>query len=115
MNQFNIHDFINSHSWTITSTYIDDCPHEYLLMNRLPEKEHPLFPKVARFIRKKGFIAEHGSTGPNSYYIAGDYFYWTLDKDPARTDLINRAKQKDYEFVKEGDKVIIRRRKEQKK
>ena len=104
-------DFINRHTWTFAKTYAAFCPHEYLVMNRQPTEEWPLFPEIAKLIREEGFTAEYGKLGPNRYYIVDDYYYWTLDKNAEDTDLINRAKLTDFEFVQEGDRLIVRRRK----
>ncbi len=103
-------DFINRHDWTFAKTYAALCPHEYVVMKRLPLLEHHLFPQIARFIRDKGFVAEYGRLGPNWYYIVDDYYYWTMDKNVDDTDLINRAKLSDFEFVKMGERLIARRK-----
>ncbi len=107
-------DFIDRHEWTFAKTYAAFCPHEYVVMKKLPEEEWPLFPEIAQFIRDRGFTAEYGRLVPNRYYVVDDYYYWTMDKHVEDTDLINRAKLSDYEFVKNADGVarIIRRRKD---
>ena len=46
----------------------------------------------------------------NQYYIADEYYYWTMDKNVDDTDLINRAKLSDYEFVKTDERLIVRRK-----
>ena len=68
MNHDIFRDFINRHEWTFAKTYAAFCPHEYLVMKKLPGEEWPLFPEIARFIREKGFVAEYGRLGPNRYY-----------------------------------------------
>ncbi len=107
-------DFINRHDWTFAKTFAAFCPHEYIVMKKLPEEEWPLFPEIARLIRARGFTAEYGRLGPNRYYVVDDYYYWTMHKNVEDTDLINRAKLSDFEFVKDADGVarIIRRRKD---
>ena len=102
--------FILRHEWTFAKTYAAFCPHEYIVMKKLPQEEHPLFPEIAQFIRDKGFVAEYGKQGPNWYYIVDEYYYWTLDKNVEDTDLINRAKLSDFEFVEVGGKLIVRRK-----
>ncbi len=104
-------DFIHRHEWTFAKTYAAFCPHEYLVMNRQPKEEWPLFPEIAKLIREEGFTAEYGKLGPNRYYIVDDYYYWTLDKNPEDTDLINRAKLTDFEFIDTDGRTIVRRRK----
>ncbi len=80
-------------------------------MKKLPGEEWPLFPEIARFIRENGFVAEYGRLGPNWYYIVDDYYFWTLDKNVEDTDLINRAKLSDFEFVNmDGKRVVCRRK-----
>ena len=111
MNHDVFRDFINRHEWTFAKTYAAFCPHEYIVMKKLPGEEWPLFPEIARFIREKGFVAEYGRLGPNWYYIVDDYYYWTLDKNVEDTDLINRAKLSDFEFVEAGGKTVVRKRK----
>ena len=104
-------DFINRHEWTFAKTYAGFCPHEYVVMRKLPEAEWPLFPEIARFIREQGFTAEYGRLGPNRYYVVDDHYYWTLDAKAEDTSLINRAKLSDYEFADlDGRKVIRRKR-----
>lgn len=104
-------DFINHHEWTFAKTYAAFCPHEYIVMKKLPGEEWPLFPEIAQFIREKGFVAEYGRLGPNWYYIVDEYYYWTLDKNVEDTDLINRAKLSDFEFVNmDGKRVVCRRK-----
>ena len=101
--------FILRHEWTFAKTYAAFCPHEYIVMKRLPPEEHPLFPVIARFIREKGFTAEYGHLGPRQYYIVDDYYYWTMDKEVEDTDLINRAKLSDFDFVETDHGTIVRR------
>ena len=66
-------DFINRHEWIFAKTYAAFCPHEYVVMKRLPREEWPLFPLIARLIREEGFAAEYGRLGPNWYYIVDGY------------------------------------------
>ncbi len=105
-------DFINRHEWIFAKTYGAFCPHEYVVMKRLPREEWPLFPLIARLIREEGFTAEYGRLGPNWYYIVDGYYYWTLDPKAEDTDLINRAKLCDFEFVDVDGRKIVRRRKD---
>ena len=84
-------------------------------MRRLPGKEWPLFAKIAQFIRDEGFVAEYGRLGSNWYYIVDEYYYWTMDKNVEDTDLINRAKLSDFEFVDADGKRIVRRKELSKK
>ena len=51
-------DFIHRHEWTFAKTYAAFCPHEYLVMNRQPKEEWPLFPEIAKLIREEGFTGE---------------------------------------------------------
>ena len=111
MNHEALRDFICRHEWTFAKTYASFCPHEYIVMRKLPGEEWPLFPEIARFIRENGFVAEYGSLGPNWYYIVDDYYYWTMDEEIEDTDLINRAKLSDFEFVKVEDGRMVCRRK----
>ena len=48
--------------------------------------------------------------GPNWYYIVDEYYYRTLDPKAEDTDLINRAKLSDFEFMDEDGRKIVRRR-----
>lgn len=111
MEQNAFRDFINRQNWIFAKTYAAFCPHEYVVMKKLPSDEWPLFPEIAQFIRDEGFVAEYGKLGPNWYYIVDDYYYWTLDKNVEDTDLINRASLKDFEFVEIDGKLISRRKK----
>ena len=105
-------DFIQRHEWTFAKTYAAFCPHEYIVMNHQPKEEWPLFPEIARLIREKGFTAEYGKLGPNRYYIVDEYYYWTMDQNVEDTDLINRAKLSDFEFVDVDGRKAVRRRKD---
>ncbi len=104
--------FINHHDWTFAKTYAAFCPHEYIVMKRLPEEEHTLFPEIAQFIRDKGFVAKYGRLEPRSYYIVDDYYYWTMDEKVEDTDLINRAKLTDFDFVETAQGLTVRRHEE---
>ena len=104
-------EFIHRNRWIFAKTYAAFCPHEYVVMKRLPEEEHQLFPEIAQFIRENGFTAEYGKLGPNRYYIVDDYYYWTLDKNAEDTVLINRAKLSDFEFAEKDGKTVVRRKK----
>ena len=44
--------------------------------------------------------------------IVDEYYYWTLDPKVGDTDLINRAKLSDFEFVDVDGRKIVRRRKQ---
>ena len=103
-------DFILNHDWTFAKTYAAFCPHEYIVMKKQPKEEWKFFPEIARFIRESGFTAEYGRLGPNWYYIVDEYYYWTMNEKVEDTDLINRAKLSDYEFVDIGEKTVVRRR-----
>lgn len=111
MDHNSFRDFIYRHEWTFARTYAAFCPHEYIVMKKQPAEEWPLFPEIAQLIRDKGFVAEYGRLGPNWYYIVDDYYYWTLDKYVEDTDLINRAKLSDFEFVDMDGKRIVKRKK----
>ena len=98
--------FINHHDWTFAKTYAAFCPHEYIVMKRLPEEEHTLFPEIAQFIRDKGFVAKYGRLEPRSYYN------WTMDEKVEDTDLINRAKLTDFDCVETAQGLTVRRHEE---
>ena len=115
MDHKSFQDFINRQEWTFAKTYAAFCPHEYVVMRRLPGKEWPLFAQIAQFIRDEGFVAEYGRLGSNWYYIVDEYYYWTMDKNVEDTDLINRAKLSDFEFVDADGKRIVRRKELSKK
>ena len=110
MNHDCFRDFINRHEWIFAKTYAAFCPHEYIIMKKLPEEEWKLFPGIAQFIRDEGFVAQYGRLGPNWYYVVDEYYYWTLDAKVEDTDLINRAKLSDYEFVDMNGRKIVRRK-----
>ena len=110
MNDAEFREFIYRDEWTFAKTYAAFCPHEYIVMKKLPGEEWPLFPEIARLIREKGFVAEYGRLGPNRYYIVDDYYYWTLDPNVENTDLINRAKLSDFEFVEKDGKTVVHRK-----
>ena len=103
-------EFIQRHEWIFAKTYAAFCPHEYIVMNRQTKEEWPLFQEIAKRIREEGFDAEYAKLGPNRYYIVDGYYYWTLDKNPEDTDLINRAKLTDFEFADVDGKKIVRRK-----
>ena len=77
MDHNSFRDFINRHEWIFAKTYATFCPHEYIVMKKLPECEWSLFPEIARFVRKEGFVAEYGRLGPNWYYIVDSFLQFS--------------------------------------
>lgn len=112
MNHDSFREFIIRHEWIFARTYAAFCPHEYIVMKKQSKDEWPLFPEIAQFIRDEGFVAEYGRLGPNRYYIVDEYYYWTLDPKVEDTELINRAKLSDFEFVDVDGRKVVQRRKE---
>ena len=102
--------FIESHSWIFAKTYAAFCPHEYVVKDRLSPEEQKQFEEIVLFIRENGFLAIYGKKEPNQYYIVDDHYYWTMPDTLEATDILNRAKLSDFEFVDTEVGKIVRRR-----
>ncbi len=81
--------FVDSSSWTFAKTYGSTWPHEYLV--RTPENA-----KMILALAKH--IFEHGVAGRfysevRRYHHEGGKVYWSMDKTPEATDLINRCEE----------------------
>ena len=101
--------FILSHTWIFAKTYASFCPHEYVVKGKLPPEEQKLFEEIVLFIREKGFLAIYGKKAPNQYYIIDDNYYWTMPDSLEATDILNRAKLTDYDFIETAQGLIVRK------
>lgn len=90
--------FVNRFDWIFAKTYADTAPHEYIVLKKVGIEYKEEFIKIANFIREKGFKAYYYSR-VGFYYIIDENYYWTMDEKAEDTDLINRAKLKDYELI----------------
>ena len=102
--------FIASNTWIFAKTYASFCPHEYIVKDRLPIDEQSLFEKAVSFIRESGFVAIYGRKAANRYYIVDGHYYWTMGEALAETNILNRAKLADYEFITSEDGITIKYR-----
>lgn len=91
-------DFVNRFSWIFAKTYANKAPHEYIVLNKVWEEHKEEFIKIAQFIRDKGFKAFY-YTKEGYYYKLDENYYWTMDDPIEATDLINRAKNADYDLI----------------
>jgi len=101
--------FIQSHPWTFAKTYAAFCPHEYVVKGRLCPEDQKTFEEIVLFIRKNGFLAIYGKKSPNQYYIVDDHYYWTMPDTLEATDILNRAKLTDFDFIETPKGLIVRR------
>ena len=91
-------DFVDRFPWTFAKTYAAFAPHEYIVLRKVGLQFKPDFVKAAQFIRDAGFKAFYYKS-QRSYFVLGDYYYWTMDENVEDTDLINRAKLANYELI----------------
>ena len=98
---------IDRNKWTFAKTYAAFCPHEYVVKERLAEEDQRVFEEITLFIRENGFTAQYGNKGPNRYYIVDEYYYWTMGAPIEETTILNRARSKDYSFVKTEHGLMI--------
>jgi SAM-dependent methyltransferase len=66
-------------------------PHAYLLKQKIPVSQHPLFDKVVRFIRSNGYKQIHAGR-EYIYFNHNHHQYWTMGAPVEETILINRAR-----------------------
>ena len=102
--------FIARNTWIFAKTYAAFCPHDDVVKDKLPEEEKTIFEQIVLFIRENGFVAIYGRLGPNRYYISDGYYYWTMGEPVEETNILNRAKLSDYEFVQTEDVLRVRYR-----
>ena len=110
MNHEEFKEFIERNSWTYAKTYAAFCPHEYVVKDRLSEDEKLVFEQIVSFIREKGFVAIYGRKGPNRYYTVDLHYYWTMGEPVEATNILNRAKITDYDFVETEKGLTVRYR-----
>ncbi len=108
MTHFEFQQFIRRNTWIFAKTYASFCPHEYVVKERLAKDDQLIFEQIVSFIRKRGYTANYGRKGPNSYYTVDDYYYWTMGDPVEETNILNRAKLSDYTFCETENGVIIR-------
>lgn len=84
--------FINECVWTFAKRYADKCPHEYIVKANVDAVKFEMF---VMFIRMYGFVANYFKS-QQTYFIHGDYYYWTMGAPLHKTIIINRAKLTDY-------------------
>lgn len=78
--------FIDSNVWTFAKT-MPQNPHEYCVKKKCPDPR--AFEQFVHHINRNGYEQLY----VNRVYICfdfGEHFYWTMDRQLARTVLINR-------------------------
>lgn len=110
MNHEEFLQFTAGNRWTFARTYASFCPHEYVVKDRLPENEKKRFEEIVAYIREKGFTAVYGRKGPNRYYTADGYYYWTMGAPVEETAVLNRARLSDYVFCETEDGLTVKYR-----
>lgn len=92
-----LREFINEQKWTFAKTYATFAPHEYIVRNKVEDKES--FDKMFDLIEEHGMRMFYYKTEKKYLYFDG-WFYWggrdSID-DP--TAIINRCKPSDYDIV----------------
>jgi hypothetical protein len=84
--------------WRFAKTYVNICPHEYVMRHGLDESEKAAFDSVVYFIGAYGFDAYYGAK-KGKYLIWGDYYYWCMGHEGQKPDIINRASLSIYDLV----------------
>lgn len=85
-----IKQFINKYEWTFAKTYANTYPHEYLVLRNVKDEDKDMFYKLVNKIFDDGY-EDNFYDLKNKYLIIGDHKYWSCDKTPETTILINRA------------------------
>ncbi len=84
-----IKNWLDKHAWTFAKT-MKEMPHEYIVKDKLSEKDKEMFVKVVIFIRENGYKESFGSK-KYTYYNFGEYKYWTMGDKIEKTIILNRT------------------------
>jgi len=88
--------WVRERRWTFAKTYADTAPHEYIVRDRLPEREIPMFENFVWYIHEAGYTDTFG--GKEFTYLELDgYKYWTMGSPVPDTKIINREPLDGYE------------------
>lgn len=92
-----IKEYFDSQRWTFAKTYAMFAPHEYIVRNKVADKE--MFDRAFDYIEENGmrmFYYQHEKT----YLFVGGWFYWAgRDSVDDPTAIINRCRPEDYDIV----------------
>ena len=92
-----IKEYFDSQKWTFAKTYVAFAPHEYILRNRVSDKE--MYDNAIRYIQENG-IRMFYYKAERKYLFVDGWFYWALWSKPDFSDaIINRCKPEDYDIV----------------
>ena len=73
-------------------------PHEYVVKDKVDDKNKALLPEVVLFIRQNGFPAFFRNQEHIYLYYDGHY-YWEMGAEPKDTIIINRCRYDDYRMA----------------
>ena len=90
--------FVANNNWIYAKTYADWAPHEYVVKDKLDEKNQALVPEIVAFIRENGFPAFFGDQ-EHRYLYFDLHYYWEMGDDPEKTIIINRCNYDDYRMT----------------
>ena len=90
--------FVDDNDWIFAKTYADWAPHEYVVKDKLDEKNQA---EVVDFIRNNGFPEFFGNQ-EHKYLYYDRHYYWEMGDDPEKTIIINRCNYDDYRMTYRG-------------
>ena len=93
--------FVDDNDWIFAKTYADWAPHEYVVKDKLNEKNQALIQEVVAFIRNNGFPEFFGNQ-EHKYLYYDRHYYWEMGDDPEKTIIINRCNYDDYRMTYRG-------------
>ena len=92
-----IKEYFDAQKWTFAKTYAAFAPHEYIIRERMSDKE--TFDRAVKFIQDNG-IRMFYYKSERKYLYVGGWFYWALwSKDDLSDAIINRCRPMDYDIV----------------
>ena len=92
-----IREYFESQNWTFAKTYAAFAPHEYIVRNKVADKE--MFDNAVNYILNNG-VRMFYYQSERKYLFIGGHFYWVMrDKENDPTTVINRCRPDDYDIV----------------
>ncbi len=91
----NLRIFVDESTWVFAKTYAKTWPHEYVVRDKVDEKE---FLDFVRYIRAHGYVGKFYKKDI-TYFDDSGMVYWTMGAPIEETTIINRCrKEQTYEY-----------------
>ncbi len=97
--------FVDDNNWIFAKTYAEWAPHEYVVKDKLDEKNQALIPEVVVYIRENGFPAFFGNQ-EHKYLYYDRHYYWEMGSNPEGTIIINRCNYDDYRMIYRKNRLV---------